>query len=188
MIETNTQHDGLYPLSEFYSRSEIKLPSFKFVEPGSIPEPYNQLLVHNEDMTSVLQNFHQQKIHLELIELIEEENSVLRRVSLVREDKRIVEFGAIEINMAFFPGAAKKEIGNAFTPLGAILEKYQVEYRSSPKSYFQINSDEKINRSLNLTGSHLLYGRVNQIQNHQDLTLARVVEILPPKDKFEENR
>lgn len=188
MIEANTQHDGLYPLGEFYKRSEIKLPTFTFIEPDLIPYPYRQLLYHNEDMTSVLQNHHRQKIHLDLIEFIEDGNSILRRVSLLREDRKIVEFGAIEINMALFPDAARMEIRNSYTPLGSILEKYQVEYKSKPKGYFQINSDEMINRSLNLQGSHLLFGRVNQIRNLQDLSLASVVEILPPKDKFDENR
>ncbi len=188
MNEKSTQHDGLYPLDEFYKRNEIKLPPFTFVEPDSIPEPYHQLLCHKEDMTSVLQSYHQQKIHLGLIEFIEDGNSILRRVSLLREDHKIVEFGAIEINMALFPDAARMEIRNSYTPFGAILEKYQVEYKSNPRGYFQINSDEIINRSLNLQGSHLLFGRVNQIRNLQDLSLASVVEILPPKDKFDENR
>lgn len=185
MIEPNTQHDGLYPLSEFYKRHNTKLLPFNFISPNSIPEPYNRLLVHNEDMTSVLQNYHQQKIHLDLIEFLDLGESILRRVSLLREDDKIVEFGAIEINIALFPEIANTEIINSYTPLGAILEKYQVEYKSSPIGYLKVNSDDKINQSLKLKGYQVLYGRVNQIKNQQNRNLARVVEILPPNHTFD---
>jgi hypothetical protein len=172
----------LFPLSEFYKRSGTEMPEVEIMGGDAIPEPYKRLLVHNDDMTSVLQNFHKQSIHLDLMEFFEEQNKILRKVALLREDGRPVESGAIEINLFSFPENAKSDILDSRLPLGAILKKYKVPYSSRPECFFKIQSDAFIGRALNLSESYLLYGRINHLLDSSGESLARVVEILPPSN------
>ena len=78
------------------------------VEPDEVPEPYRSLLVHKADMTSTLERFYQETLHIEVL---------ARRVRgklniagkwcwcLDRRKKR-VEFGAIKIFLDLFPAGA----------------------------------------------------------------------------------
>ena len=179
---TNGDRELLFPLSEFYKRSGTEMPEVEIIDGDAIPEPYKRLLVHNDDMTSVLQNFHKQSIHLRLIEYFEEQNRVLRKVALLGEDEKPVESGAIEINLLLFPENAKRDILDSRLPLGAILRKYEVPYSSRPECFFKIQSDAFIGQALNLSESHLLYGRINHLVDSSGESLARVVEILPPSN------
>ena len=53
-----------YPLDEFYQRRGLHLPPLEVVDAASVPEPYHGLLVHERDMTSTLEAFHQDRVHL----------------------------------------------------------------------------------------------------------------------------
>src|SRR6185436_14279022 len=54
----------VFPLNDFYAQAGMTLPAIQAVAGGALPEPYKTLLVHNHDMTSTLESFHGEKIHL----------------------------------------------------------------------------------------------------------------------------
>ena len=57
----------VFPLDEFYARSGLALPKIERVAGEEVPEPYRSLLVHQNDMTPTLENFHGASIHLEIL-------------------------------------------------------------------------------------------------------------------------
>ena len=59
--------DFAFPLSEFYARTSLALPRMEIIPGDAVPEPYRTLLVHERDMTSTLEGFHQTGIHLRLV-------------------------------------------------------------------------------------------------------------------------
>ena len=170
----------LYPLSAFCGDEGIELPPYRVITSAEVPEPYHGLLVHTRDMTSVLQDFHNQNIHLENVYLRRETDRVLRRVTLIREDGRPVEFGAIEISLQPFPDAAQRDILACHTPLGAILRLHEVGYVSKTKGFFEIESNRLIGEALRMETPARLYGRMNVLLSADDRVLARAIEILPP--------
>ena len=147
---------------------------------ADLAEPYRRLLVHTRDMTSVLQDFHSQKIHLENVDLVRETDHVLRRVALFGEDGRPVEFGAIDIWLPPFTDQAQRDILACHMPFGAILNRYEIGYTSSPRSFFEIESIGFIGEALALESPARLYGRTNVLRSEHGQVMARVVEILPP--------
>jgi chorismate-pyruvate lyase len=170
-----------YPLDEFYARRGLSLPPLEVVEPASIPEPYRSLLVHERDMTSTLENFHQAGLHLRLVSRQQREDEYFREVVLVLDETEApVEFGAIRITLARFPAAARAAILEERFPLGHILKEFSINYLSRPKSFVRLASDKFISRLLNLPGVHFLYGRRNSLLNSAGQSLAEIVEILPP--------
>ena len=171
----------LYPLNEFYVESGLTLPSLVRVDGKDIPEPYRSLLVHEKDMTPTLENAYHQNIHLRVLKRQLSGNVISREVVLALDhDGRAVEFGAIRIYLDRLPSQARQLILEGRRPLGNILHTQGIEHISRPVSYVQVATDDAINRALNLTGFHRLYGRRNRLLDSSQQTLAEIIEILPP--------
>lgn len=132
-------------------------------------------------MTPTLEKFHGERIHLAVLSSQQRDDFYFREVVLLldKTDKP-VEFGAIKINLALFPSAARKEILEERRPLGTLLADYTITHTSRPKAYLRIHSDDFINASLKLDRSQWLFGRRNTLWNPEQRPLAEIVEILPP--------
>lgn len=173
----------LEPLTEFYERSAQNWPGIIRVKSASLPEPYHRLLVHNGDMTATLENFHGQRIHLNVLEQVCTDREMLRKVVLVTEDsEKSVEFGGIKISLSLFDPEPRKHIIEGNLPLGTILKRYAVVYVNRPQIFFKVLSDSVAHDALNLTSSEKLYGRQNLILTPDHKVLAKVVEILAPSE------
>ncbi len=172
-----------YPLDEFYVRNNLKLPPLQAIEPHEIPEPYRALLVHENDMTSTLESFYGDRVHLKPHTREVRNGSYFRAVILELDELlKPVEFGCINIFLEPFPPAAREEILQAYRPLGRILKEFEIDYISRPKAFLRIASDSFINRMLQLSGAHVLYGRRNTLSDAAGNTLAEIIEILPPAE------
>ena len=171
-----------YPLDDFYAQQGLALPPIEAVPSDTVPEPYRALLVHQHDMTPTLEKFHGGKIHLTVLRSQQRGDFYFREVVLALDgSNRPVEFGAIKMNLPLFSSAARKFILEEREPLGHILRDCAVAHASRPKAYLRVTSDDFINRALNITGQHTLYGRRNTHFDTQQRALAEIVEILPPE-------
>ena len=169
----------LKPLADFYTGRA--LPEVRFIDAAQMPEACRQLLDHTNDMTSTLQRFHGEEIRVHVLDSRQDDVSYERKVLLVtRDTRRTVEFGAIEILLNPFPIGVQREILRAEMPLGAILQSFHIEYKSKPRAFFEIESDDAMNAALTLPETQTLYGRCNEIRNSAGRILAEIVEILPP--------
>jgi chorismate-pyruvate lyase len=170
-----------YPLDEFYARSGLTLPPLDQVDGEAVPEPYKSLLVHERDMTSTLENFHQARIHLRLLSRDQRGSDYFREVALVLDGSdQPVEFGAIRIHLDRFPEHTRRKILEERLPLGRILNDGGIKYSSRPTAFLRIASDQLINDLLGLSGAHVLFGRRNTLLAQTGEPLAEIVEILPP--------
>ena len=177
----NAPQSIAYPLDEFYARSGLNLPPLDQVDGEAVPEPYKTLIVHERDMTSTLENFHKAGIHLRLVSRQQRGDEYFREVVLVLDgSEKPVEFGAIKINLALFPTAAREAILQERFPLGHLLKDFAIDYQSRPKAYLRLASDKTINQLLKLSGAQILFGRRNTLLNPAGESLAEIVEILPP--------
>lgn len=170
-----------FPLDEFYVRAGLRLPPLQQIDGEEMPEPHHSLLVHQNDMTSTLENFHRQTVVLRVLGRDRRGSEYYREVVLFLEGSGLaVEFGATRIYLDRFSSKAQEQILQEHWPLGHILAACKIEYLSRPQAFFRVASDALINRVLDLSGAHVLYGRRNVLLNLQGLPLAEVVEILPP--------
>ena len=179
MHDTPDAASLLKPLAGFYTGRA--LPEVRFIEATRIPQAYRELLDHSNDMTSTLQRFHDEEIRVHALESRRDDTYYEREVLLVtRDTRKTVEFGAIRILLERFPTGAQHEIFRAEMPLGAILQSFGIEYKSKPRAFFEIESDDVMNAALKLSRTQTLYGRCNEITNSDSQVLAEIVEILPP--------
>jgi chorismate-pyruvate lyase len=174
----------LHPLDEFYVQMGLPLPEVEAVAAERVPEPCRGLLVHREDMTPTLERHHGCAIHIRVLRREQRGDHYYREVVLLRDDNdQPVEFGAIRINLALFPPAARREILEERLPLGHILGGHAIPHFNRPKAFLRVVADDVINRALGLTGPNVLYGRRNTHLDPQGRPLAEIVEILPPEKK-----
>jgi hypothetical protein len=174
-------YSDLYPLDEFYAARNQTLNVIDRIEPNKVPEPYRSLLVHKTDMTSTLEKFYGETLHVEVLQKYIRENQYYRESALILDvTKNRVEFGAIKIILSLFPFEAQQEILREQLPLGRILTLFEIPFTSRPVAWMRVLSDTHINATLQLDGRQLLHGRRNTLLDSWERPLAEIVEILPP--------
>jgi chorismate-pyruvate lyase len=170
-----------YPLDEFYAQAGRRLPTIEMIDGALVPSPYKSLLVHRDDMTPTLERYFGKRIHLSVLRSQQRDGFYFREVILLLDEtEKPVEFGAIKINLALFPGPARREILEEQVPLGRILESFEIEHTSRPKAFLKLQADPFIRGALKLSGEPTLYGRRNTLLDPAQRWLAEIVEILPP--------
>lgn len=171
----------LYPLSLFCDKNDRAVQTIRRIADADLSEPYRSLLVHDSDMTSKLEEFHQGSIELQVLHCSTEGNSHLREVVLrLRGSKQPVEYGAIDINLAAFQNPVLELILQGQRPLGGILSEFEIQYESRPRAFIELTSDTFINSAIRLTQPTVLYGRRNVLMKNSGEPLAHIIEILPP--------
>jgi hypothetical protein len=171
----------LYPLTLFCQNGGHPLPSFEVLDGEALPQPYRGLLVHHGDMTSRLEEFHGGALVLEVLHHEHTPTSYRREVVLRLETSgSAVEYGAIEIDLAAFDGELRQMILDHRYPLGGLLNRFGIQYRSEPKAFIKLGSDAVMQRVFALPGGDEFYGRCNLLLGTEDRKLARIVEVLRP--------
>jgi|688.fasta_scaffold254692_4 hypothetical protein len=145
-----------------------------------IPQPYQQLLVHDHDMTSELANFHGDTITLTVLQAQHTDHLYLREVTLhTATSGTTVEYGLIEILLDSFPPDLRSRILAGDTPLGTILTTSALPFRSQPQGFFTVPAETLATIFQHSPTGKILYGRYNHLLREDATILARILEILP---------
>lgn len=169
-----------YPLSEFYAHAKTPMPRIEIIPGDDVPEPFKTLLVHNNDMTPTLEEFHKTDIHLEIVSRERRGDFYFREVVLrLNRSESPVEFGANKLYLGRFPEEAQDLILQEYVPLGRILKDCGVPHRTEAKAFLRVQCDELIGEKFELTPPAVLYGRKAVISDMQGRPLSEIVEILP---------
>lgn len=181
MMIVSDPPEFLHPLTHFRRNGGHALPTYQIIDGSAVPEPYRTLLVHDGDMTSRLESFHGGPIALEVLHREEMGDAYRREVLLrVAPTDVAVEYGAIEIQLGAFDREMRERILEAHVPLGGLLNRFDVNYRSQPRGFIKFLPDRKMDALFGISGAHALYGRANVLLGENDLELARIVEVLRP--------
>jgi len=171
----------LHPLDVLYREAGRGLPWHEAVPPESIPEPMRGLLAHNRDMTSTLEQYHGDGIHLRVLSLGNDARSLRREVVLCRDRDGVpVEFGATLAWLDEFEEPWRSEIVASRRPLGGILNASGKPYTSRPSAFLRIRPDGFLRLALGFIGDPDLYGRQNTLRTPEGRVIASILEILPP--------
>ena len=172
--------EPLYPLSLIRRFRGIPKLVYHKVEPSEIPEPYFSLLVHEGDMTSRLESFHEDSIKVRKLSSSNDGKSYFREVVLETvANQKAVEYGAIEIILKNLEGEQRDLVIEGKQPLGAILNDARIPYSSAPKAFLKVVPDDAIVDAFGSVEADYLYGRSNEISSYNGDPIAHIVEILP---------
>ena len=167
-------------LSPLLADSQLGATSLAWIPAADVPAPYQQLLVHDHDMTSELARFHGDSITLEVLHSRQSGDSYLREVVLrTATTGTPVEHGLIEIQLEAFPADLRPLILAGQTPLGAILNASGLAYRSEPQGFFTVPAETLGHIFSPSPSGAVLFGRYNHLVRGESICLARILEILP---------
>ena len=114
-------------------------PECSIVQPENIPHPEDDLLVHHDHMTVVLERHHGRPVDVHVLDERLEGDFYRRKISLtVSGTDKVVELGVVRLDLRFMPEEVSREIREKKTPLGAILIKHNVHRWIEPLWFIQL--------------------------------------------------
>ena len=182
---SNFSPELLYPLSFIRRVRGIPKLVFQEVDAEEIPEPHYSLLVHEGDMTSRLEAFHEDEIKVRRLSSSNDGKAYFREVVLeTMGTQKATEYGAIEITLKNLEEDLRAVVIEAKQPLGAILNEARIPYSSAPRAFLKIVPDNAIIEAFGSVEADHLYGRSNEITSYNGDIIARIVEILPSLEEL----
>jgi chorismate-pyruvate lyase len=130
---------------------------------NEVPVPFNQLLVHEEHMTTRLGAYHGEPVALEVLEDGLAGDTYRRKILLTVGGAHVVEVGVVRIHLNFTAEDVRKEILSKKTPLGDILIRHNVLRRIEPKWYFRFDGPAALASAFDRELDGPIYGRVGVI-------------------------
>lgn len=169
----------LYPLDVVYARAGLPTPRAAEVGDGDLPLPYRSLLVHQRDMTVVLEQHFGGRISLRPLSVFVQGSWYYRRVLLVQEySGRPVEMGAIRVNLSAFPPRVRQQVLRGEVPLGRVLRDGGVDYLSRPRRFLRVTPNSEMMGVFWMREPKPLYGRQTEVIVGAS-KIGDIVEILP---------
>ena len=139
-------------------------PECQIVQPENIPHPEDDLLVHHDHMTVVLERHHRKRVQVHVLEERIEGNFYRRKISLTTEGTdKVVELGVVRLNLNYMPEEVSREIREKRTPLGAILIKHKVHRRVKPRYFLRVQPGSAVLKLFNTETTEPVYGRLGTI-------------------------
>ena len=104
----------------------------------ALPHWANRLLVHDDHMTTRLQDFHGGPIELIVLDETQQADEYRRLILLkTASTGAVVELGMCRIDFRFTPAAVREEVLDRRAPLGDILIRHNVLRRVEPRSFWK---------------------------------------------------
>ena len=139
-------------------------PECSIVQPQNIPNPSDELLVHHQHMTVVLQRHHGDLMRVHVLEEKLEGDRYTRKICLTPQGSdKVVEWGIARLDLRFMPEAVKREILAKQTPLGAILINHKVHRRIKPRYFLRLPESSAVAALFGANNAEPLYGRLGTI-------------------------
>lgn len=174
-----TIEDKLKKIWSFDNEQRIET---KQAASDSIPTSLNQYLKNSEQLTRYLERDLNEKISPITMKSVQVGNFYYRRVNLeTQKTNKTVVSAVLKISMSDLPKAVVKDIIDAETPFGRILDRNAIDYSCNVEDVFEVA--ENFNPGFNgqtTSANQKLFGRYNCFKNAKQKVFAEVVEILTP--------
>lgn len=139
-------------------------PTCVVVQPNEIPHPTDELLVHHEHMTEVLQRRYGRAVEVHVLDENLAGDVYTRKVSLTPTGRGgIVEWGIARLDLRYVSDAVRAEILAKGAPLGDILIRHNVLRRIKPRWFMRFPARGPMLTFFGDTGAAPLYGRIGTI-------------------------
>jgi chorismate-pyruvate lyase len=146
---------------------------------GRIPPPYHDLLVHENEMTSTLEEHFDGPLTVRVLSSFSKGRSYFRRVLLALERTgRPVAMGGVRLSLEGFNPAIRARILRERVPLGRILRDAGIVYGSRPSAFLRVTPNAEMMGIFWMAESQTLYGRQTFVTLGQ-ARIGDIVEILP---------
>ena len=141
-------------------------PKCVIVQPDQIPYPEDQLLVHHDHMTEVLEKHFGSPVGVTVLDEVWDGDLYTRKIALAPRDQpgKVVEWGIARLDLRYLSEPVKAEILAKKLPLGAVLIQHDVLRRVKPRWFIRFPEDGPTPRLFGtLPHPGPVYGRIGTI-------------------------
>ena len=170
----------------FGDQFAVQIPDFEVVPGEQVPQPYRDLLVHDQHMTVTLERFHHRPVELHVLARHVVGGEYARMILLALEGTgEIVEFGIFRMDLTCCSEEVQDEIVAGKTPLGRILIEHDVLRRIDPTAFLKIRPNAALKQWFGMSQDQPVYGRLASIfcNNVLAIELLEVVQPEPPSSR-----
>ena len=172
--------DLLWPLNMFYERDRL-LPDVTPLTAQQVPAPYRDLLVHDNDMTPTLEHYYEDTVHVERLNVLNDEKVSTREVILRLDgNERAVVYGASRVFLDELHARARELLDEGRLPAGTILRICEVAHHGRPSGFFRVKPLPLFEKVFAQPCDASLFGRRNTLLAPSGNPIVEVTEILPP--------
>lgn len=145
-----------------------------------VPEPYHQLLVHDQHMTVAMENFHQCKVAVKVLKTAKAGSHYTRQILLhpVNEPGKIIQGGLVRIHLDMLDEEVAAAILREDTPLGHILIHHDVLRKIEVLHYVRLDKSPQWQNWPGFQGEKEGYGRLAYI-HCDDQPAIELFELIP---------
>ncbi|MSR31223.1 MAG: hypothetical protein EXR99_06910 [Gemmataceae bacterium] len=156
------------------------IPPLFPVSPQEMPEPFKNLLDHEDHMTVTMEANYGELMEIQVLKESQGANTYARMLRLNGEKtKRTVLFGAMRVRLDFLPQLVRQEILAKKTPLGRILIKHHVMRKLELVQLLKLELGEEQRHWFGSIPPGPIYGRVAIIHCH-GLPAIELFEVAAP--------
>lgn len=125
------------------------------------PEPYAGLLVHHEHMTVAMENFHKDRVDVEVLDRHLEGPILYRKIILrCSTSGVVVQFGLVRFDLRTVSQQVRDEIMAEETPLGRILINHNLLRHVDLNAILELSLGEELAALMEVPAGTTTYGRL----------------------------
>lgn len=143
---------------------EATLPDCEEVHAAHVPDPYRQMLVHDQHMTVTLERYYGRKVKVLPYRVHHQGDVYGRKLDLVTTpDETVVMTGIMLFNFTFCNDEVREEIISQRTPLGHILIAHGILRKITSETFLRISAHDPLVQRFHLEEPQDAYGRLATI-------------------------
>ncbi|NOX57217.1 MAG: hypothetical protein GXP27_22845 [Planctomycetes bacterium] len=170
----------LNELLSLFAGERPLLARVSMVAPTEVPQPYRELLVHDEHMTEAMETFYQGPVAVRVLEEHHHGNDYGRKIVLTKAgSEQVVQFGIVKMNLSRLGDSVRRRILARRTPLGRILAESETLRHIHLEAVLRVMCGPELAECLQTRPLATTYGRLAMIRC-DGRPAVKVLEICAP--------
>lgn len=154
----------LESLTDLFPEPRPLIATAEHIPSALTPEPYKQMLVHDEHMTVTMEAYHHCTVDVKVLDRRLTDQTYCRKILLLKSGTdQVVQFGIVRFNFEYVSQAVRDEIIAEGTPLGRILINHNVLRHIDLAAVLRITAGPALAAYLQMSLGGVTYGRLATI-------------------------
>ena len=154
----------LKSLTEAFPHEPALLASAEHVPAALVPQPYREMLVHDQHMTVTMERYHHCIVDVRIVDRIQEGDVYSREILLLKSGTdQVVQFGIVRFDLQYVTPTVREEILRGETPLGRVLINHNVLRHIDLGALLRVTAGPRLAGYFNISEATETYGRLATI-------------------------
>ena len=156
--------DELNALTGLFPGQKLLFERAEHLPIALVPEPYKQMLVHDQHMTVTMEAYYNSKVDVKVIGRRLDGNVYSRKILLLKTGTdTVVQFGIVRFNFDYVTLAVREEILKGEIPMGRVLINHNVLRHIDLGAVLRLTAGPALAESLQMKPQQITYGRLATI-------------------------